>query len=30
MPANAAGDSLTLTFTKSDGSTLTKDIEMVA
>jgi len=30
MPANTAGDSLTLTFTKSDGSTLTKDIEMVA
>lgn len=30
MPANSAGDSLTLTFTKSDGSTLTKDITMAA
>ena len=30
MPANSAGDSLTLTFTKSDGSTVTKDITMAA
>ena len=30
MPANSAGDSLTLTFTKSDGSTVTKDVTMAA
>ena len=30
MPANSAGDSLTLTFTKSDGSTITKDVTMAA
>jgi len=30
MPANAAGDSLVFTYTKEDGSTVTKDITMVA
>ena len=30
MPANTTGDSLTFTFTLSDGSTLTKDLTMAA
>ena len=30
MPANSAGDSLVFTYTKEDGSTVTKDITMVA
>ena len=30
MPANSAGDSLTFTFTKSDGTTVTKDVTMAA
>ena len=30
MPANSAGDSLVFTYTKADGTTVTKDITMVA
>lgn len=30
MPANSAGDSLTFTFTQSDGTLLTKDVTMAA
>ena len=30
MPANTAGDSLVFTYTKADGTTVTKDINMVA
>ena len=30
MPATSSGDSLTFTFTKADGSTITKDITMAA
>jgi hypothetical protein len=30
MPANSSGDSLTFTFTQSDGTQVTKDITMAA